>query len=197
MEEVRTLQGITGKTAPGRAPDYTPAHLLYALSILNERKIGRKSLSEELRVGEGTVRTIISRLSDEGLIMVSRLGISLSPDGVSFFERVRSRLNWGVYPSTDLTVAENNCVVLISGASSGIRYGVEQRDQALIHGAVGATTLVMVDGEWVMPGTDEVVELTMPKTLVPKDGDVVIIGSGDDEFTAKLGALSAALQVLI
>lgn len=197
MEEVRTLQGITGKTAPGRAPDYTPAHLLYALSILNERKIGRKSLSEELRVGEGTVRTIISRLSDEGLIMVSRPGISLSPDGVSFFERVRSRLNWCVYPSTDLTVAENNCVVLISGASSGIRYGVEQRDQALIHGAVGATTLVMVDGEWVMPGTDEVVELTMPKTLVPKDGDVVIIGSGDDEFTAKLGALSAALQVLI
>ena len=197
MEEVRTLQGITGKTAPGRAPDYTPAHLLYALSILNERKIGRKSLSEALRVGEGTVRTIISRLSDEGLIMVSRPGISLSPRGVSFLERVRSRLNWCVYPSTDLTVAENNCVVLISGASSGIRYGVEQRDQALIHGAVGATTLVMVDGEWVMPGTDEVVELTIPKTLVPKDGDVVIIGSGDDEFTAKLGALSAALQVLI
>ncbi len=197
MEEVRTLKGITGKTAPGRAPDYTTAHLLYALSILNERKIGRKSLSEELRVGEGTVRTIISRLSDEGLIMVSRPGISLSPDGVSFLERVRSRLNWCVYPSTDLTVAENNCVVLISGASRGIRYGVEQRDQALIHGAVGATTLVMVDGGWVMPGTDEVVELTMPKLLIPKDGDVVIIGSGDDEFTAKLGALSAALQVLI
>jgi len=197
MEEVRTLQGITGKTAPGRAPDYTSAHLLYALSLLGERRIGRKNLSEELRVGEGTVRTIISRLSNAGLIEVSRPGISLSPDGISFLERVRSRLNWCVYPSTDLTVAENNCIVIISGASSGIRYGVEQRDQALIHGAVGATTLVMVDGSWVMPGTDEGVELTLPEAMVPKDGDVVIIGSGDDEFTAKLGALSAALQVLV
>jgi DNA-binding MarR family transcriptional regulator len=197
MEEVRTLKGITGKTAPGRAPDYTPAHLLYALSLLNERRIGRKQLSEEIRVGEGTVRTIISRLSDEGLIVVSRPGISLTPRGVSFLERVLNRLSWCEYPSTDLTVAESNCIVLISGASDGIRYGVEQRDQALIHGAVGATTLIMVEGRWVMPGTDEEVELTLPDAMVSKDGDVVIIGSGDDEFTARLGALSAALQVLV
>lgn len=197
MEEVRVLQRITGKTAPGRAPDYTPAHLLFALSMLNERRIGRKQLSEELRVGEGIVRTIISRLLDEGLIEVSRPGISLSPDGVGFLDSILSRLNWCVYPSTDLTVADNNCIVLISGASEEIRYGVEQRDQALIHGAVGATTLVMVDGSWVMPGTNEGVELMLPETMVPEDGDVIIIGSGDDEFTARLGALSAALQVLV
>ena len=197
MEEVRTLQGLTGKTAPGRAPDYTPAHLLYALSLLSERRIGRKNLSEELRVGEGTVRTIISRLSDEGLIVVSRPGISLTPRGVSFLERVLNRLCWYEYPSTDLTVAESNCIVLISGASGGIRYGVEQRDQALIHGAVGATTLIMVEGRWLMPGTNEKVEITLPDAMVSKDGDVVIIGSGDDKFTARLGALSAALQVLV
>ena len=188
---------MTGKMAPGRAPDYTPAHLLFALSLLNKRRIGRKQLSEEIRVGEGTVRTIISRLTDEGLIEVSRPGISLSSYGVLFFERILSRLNWCNYPSTDLTVAENNCVVLINGASDGIRYGVEQRDQALIHGAAGATTLVMVDGTWVMPGADEGVELTLPETMLPVDGDVVIIGSGDDEFTARLGALSAALPVLV
>ncbi len=197
MEEVRVLQGITGKTAPGRAPDYTAAHLLYALSLLGERRIGRKQLSEDLRVGEGTVRTIISRLTDEGLIKVSRPGISLSQEGDNFLKRVRSRLNWSVYPSTDLTVAENNCIVLISGASERIRYGVEQRDQALIHGAVGATTLVMVEEAWFMPGTNETVELKLPEAMVPVEGDVVIIGSGDDEFTARLGALSAALQVLV
>ncbi len=197
MEEVRVLQRITGKTAPGRAPDYTPAHVLFALNLLNENRIGRKQLSENLRVGEGTVRTIISRLSDEGLIEVSRPGISLSPVGVSFLGSILSRLNWCVFPSTDLTVAENNCIVLISGASEAIRYGVEQRDQALIHGAVGATTLVMVDGSWVMPGTNESVELTIPEIMSPKDGDVIIIGSGDDEFSAELGALSAAIQILI
>lgn len=197
MEEVRILKRVTGKTAPGRTPDYMPAHLLYALSLLSERRIGRKNLSDELRVGEGTVRTIISRLLVEGLIEVSRQGVTLSSKGVNFLEKLHSRIIWDVYPSTDLTVAENNCVVLIRRGSDGIRFGIEQRDQALIHGAIGATTLVMIDGVWVMPGVNERVELFLPDTFLPEDGDAVIIGSGDDEFTARFGALSAAFQVLV
>lgn len=196
MEEVRVLQGITAKTAPGRTPDFTPAHLLFALNLLSERRIGRKQLAEELRIGEGTVRTIISRFSDEGLIKVSRPGISLSNKGVAFLERIQDRISWGRFPSTDLTVAENNVIVLIREASTNIRYGVEQRDQALINGAKGATTLVMIDGSWVMPGTNETVELIPDDKMSPKDGDVVIIGSAVDEFNAGLGALSAALNII-
>ena len=111
-------------------------------------------------------------------------------------EKIQSQVNWCSYHSTDITVAENNYVVLIKGAFKEIRYGVEQRDQALIHGAVGATTLVRMGGQWFMPGLDEKTELTLPDHMIPEDGDVAIIGSGDDDFTAKLGAFSAALQVL-
>ncbi|MBT4422871.1 hypothetical protein HOC87_00775, partial [Candidatus Bathyarchaeota archaeon] len=68
MEQVQILQRMAGKTAPGRTPDFTAAHLLYAVSLLKENRIGRKQLAETLRVGEGTVRTILSRLSDETLI---------------------------------------------------------------------------------------------------------------------------------
>ncbi len=194
MEQIRVLQQMTGKTAPGRMPDYTPAHILYALSLLNENRIGRKQLSELLRVGEGTVRTIISRLSDLGLINISRPGVTLSTEGTQFLSQIHERLTWSPYPSTDLTVAESNCMVLVKEASDKVRFGVEQRDQALIHGAVGATTLLNNDGSWVMPGQDKAVELTIE--LKPSDSDVVIIGSGIDEFSARLGALSAALNLL-
>ena len=196
MEQVRVLAQLSVKTAPGRAPDYTPAHLLYALSLFNERRIGRKQLSEELRLGEGTVRTIISRLVEEGLVEVSRPGVSLSSKGSLFLENILSQIGWFNYPSSDITVAENNFVVIIKGASDAIRYGVEQRDQALIHGAVGATTLVRIKGQWFMPGLDEKTELVMPEHLIPEDGDVAIIGSGYDDFTAKLGAFSAALKII-
>ncbi len=194
MEQIRILRQMTGKTAPGRMPDYTPAHILYALSLLNENRIGRKQLAELLRVGEGTVRTIISRLSDIDLINISRPGVTLSEKGTQFLSQIRKRLTWRPYPSTDLTVAESNCMVLVKKTSDKIRFGVEQRDQALIHGAVGATTLLNKDGSWVMPGQDIPVELAID--LNPSDSDVVIIGSGVDEFSARLGALSAAVALL-
>ena len=197
MEQVQALRRMAGKTAPGRTPDFTAAHLLYALSLLREKRIGRKQLADALRVGEGTVRTILARLSNEALIEISRPGVSLSTEGISFLESIESRIMWGEFPSTDLTVSEYNLFVLIRKAADRVRYGVEQRDQALIHGAVGATTLVWRDGVWVIPGLEEEVNLDFKEYMVdPKDGDVFVIGTGVDMFTAALGAFSAALHLV-
>jgi predicted transcriptional regulator len=197
MEQVQAILRMAGKTAPGRTPDFTAAHLLYALSLLREKRIGRKQLAEDLRVGEGTVRTILSRLSDEALIEISRPGVTLSPDGVDFLESIEKKLVWGEYPPTDLTVSEYNLFVLVRNVSDKVRYGVEQRDQALIHGAVGATTLVRSNGLWMLPGTGEDVAIDFPeKGLKPGDGDVMVIGTGVDAFTATLGAFSAALHLV-
>ena len=196
MEQVQALQRMAGKTAPGRTPDFTAAHLLYALSLLRENRVGRKQLAENLRVGEGTVRTILSRLSDEALIEISRPGVSLSPDGVFFLESIETRLIWGAFPATDLTVSEFNLFVLVREASDKVRYGLEQRDQALIHGAVGATTIVRSDNQWILPGTGEEVTLDFAEEINPNDGDVFVIGTGVDSFTAALGAFSAAIHLV-
>ena len=188
---------MAGKTAPGRTPDFTAAHLLFALSHLREKRVGRKQLAEALRVGEGTVRTILSRLSDGVLIEISRPGISLSPEGVAFLKAIEARLTWGEFPSTDLTVSEYNLFVLVRRAADRVRFGVEQRDQALIHGAVGATTLVRSDGLWILPGPGGKVDLDfVEEGYDPKDGDVFVIGTGVDKFTAALGAFSAALHLV-
>ena len=197
MEQVQALRRMADKTAPGRTPDFTAAHLLYALSLLRERRIGRKQLAEALRVGEGTVRTILSRLSNEVLIEISRPGVSLSPEGLAFLEAIETRLTWGEFPSTDLTVSEFNLFVLVRRAADRVRLGVEQRDQALIHGAVGATTLVRRDGLWILPGPGGEVNLDyIEEGISPSDGDVVVIGTGVDSFSAALGAFSAALHLV-
>jgi DNA-binding MarR family transcriptional regulator len=197
MEQVQALRRMAGKTAPGRTPDFTASHLLYALSLLRERRIGRKQLAETLRVGEGTVRTILSRLSDGELIEISRPGVTLSTAGAAFLESLETRLMWDEFPPTDLTVSECNLFVLVRQASGRVRYGVEQRDQALIHGAVGATTLVRSNGLWILPGTGEEVALDFAgKGINPEDGDVVVIGTGVDAFTAALGAFSAAIHLV-
>jgi predicted transcriptional regulator len=199
MEQVRLLDQLVSKTAPGRSPDFTKAHLLYALILLKDQRIGRKQLAEELRLGEGTVRTILGRLQDEGLISISRPGVTLSNKGEDYLKAIEGVLKWKPLPGTDITVDEVNWAVLIRGASNRVRLGVEQRDQALIHGATGATTLVYKAASWAIPGLDERAEdhiLMSLSDFDPREKDVAVIGSSSDGFTSAIGALAAAIALL-
>lgn len=200
MEQVRLLNQLVSKTAPGRTPDFTSAHLLYALTLLEDKKIGRKQLAVELRLGEGTIRTMLGRLLDEKLIEISRPGISLSPTGIEFLGSLRSVLLWKPLSTTELTVDTVNWVILVRGASEQVRFGIEQRDVALIHGATGATTIIFNEGLWIIPGIDENVDkyiIESLENLTPVENDVAIIGSSRDTFTAAIGAIAAAIDLLV
>ncbi len=199
MEQVRLLNQLVSKTAPGRAPDFTQAHLLYSLILLKNQRIGRKQLAEELRLGEGTTRTILSRLQDEKLIEVNRPGVSLSSYGLEYLKAIEGVLRWKSLPGTEITVDKVNWAVLVRGVSRRVKLGVEQRDQALIHGATGATTLVYHDGTWIIPGIEEKLEVHILEGLAdfkPTENDVAIIGTSGDGFTATIGALAAAIKLL-
>jgi hypothetical protein len=84
-----------------------------------------------------------------------------------------------------------------------IGYGIEQRDAAIKAGALGATTIIYTKGKLIIPGSPEDAFRDSPeirkmliKKLKPKEGDSIIIGSADDEKSAKLGAKAAALETL-
>ena len=198
MEHLRKLEDLADKTAPGRTPSYTPAHILYALIFLRDNKVGRKNLAAELRLGEGTVRTMLNRLQESGLIDTDRQGVSLTEDGLRLLDSIRDAIIWSSFPRSDLTLGEHNFMVLIRGFADRVRLGVEQRDQALIHGARGATTFVFSDGGWVIPGIEQSISDKIVDHLgsfVPTENDVVVVGSGDDLFSATLGGLAAALDL--
>lgn len=199
MENIKLLKQMASKTAPGRPPDLTQAHLLYTLLILNDRRIGRKQLATELHLGEGTIRTMLSRLQDENLIEINRNGVTLSPVGEEFVKSINSIIKCKKLHKTNLTVDDINCVVLVRGASYDVHLGVEQRDQAIIHGASGATTLIYHENGWFIPGIDQAVDVDIQNSLRdfnPKEGDIAIIGTSTDGFTAALGSLAAAVDLL-
>ena len=111
-----------------------------------------------------------------------------------------SRLIIGfAFPKTSLTVADHNFAVVVKDGSNKVRYGVEQRDAAIMAGAKGASTLVMKDNLILMPGVDSEVDsdsLEALKALNLKNGDVVIIGSAGSFLLAEIGAYSAGLDLL-
>jgi predicted transcriptional regulator len=199
LKSIKILNNLSGKTAPGQTPDFTPTHVLLAILMINEEKIGRKQLSRYLNLGEGTVRNLIGRLDEKGLISISRQGASLSEKGEKFLEGVHLVMSGIPIDNTKLTVSEYNYAVIVRKQAHKIDLGIEQRDQALISGAKGATTIKYQGNEYMIPGVatklDENVRRILG-SLNPKNGDVIIIGTGNSELSAKMGAYSAGIALL-
>ena len=59
------MQQIAGKKAPGPSTTFTIFHVFYALELMSQKPFGRNKLAEKLNVGDGAVRTIISRLEKQ------------------------------------------------------------------------------------------------------------------------------------
>lgn len=199
MRPVETLAALSGKTAPGRTPEFSPAHVLIALRIISEKNPGRKQLSADMCLGEGTVRNLLRRLAEEGLVSSTRRGVSLTVEGEGFVEELTRRIRGRSVPRSQLTVGEYNHAVLVKGGASKVRLGVEQRDHALISGASGATTLIVEDGGFKVPALPDAVESSIVESILelgPEEGDAVVIGTADHVFFAELGAYAAGLELL-
>ncbi|UCH56862.1 MAG: hypothetical protein JSV18_05830 [Candidatus Bathyarchaeota archaeon] len=201
MNPSTILQEITGKIAPGRAPAYTEAHVLTGLEIIGSGLgVGRLHLSVELRLGEGTVRTMVGRMKDLGLLSTSKGGMKLTQSGRELMGRFNEMLRASELPKTPITVGFKNYAILVKGAAPKVSRGIEQRDAAIISGAQGATTLIYTAGGLRMPGVKESLEPDIERVILdrlePKAGDVIIIGSSDDPFLSELGAKAAALELL-
>ena len=201
MEPLSVLRQVVAKLAPGRPPAYSLAHALMGLELIGAGLgVGRQQLARELRLGEGTIRTMVSRMRGLGLVNASRGGMSLTEKGREILAELAEVMSTSKIPETSLTVGSNNHAVLVRGASAKVGLGIEQRDAALIAGALGATTLICEGGGLLIPGTSEELD---PETrrlilarLSPGEGDTIIIGSSGDPYLAELGAKAAALELL-
>jgi len=205
VEILEIVERVRGKIAPGRSPLFTEAHVVKALEEISSQKgVGRLKLSKELQLGEGAARTLVKHLKNEGLIEISKSGILLSEHGRRMFSSLRAVISEQIeVPSSPLTVGLFNVAVLIRGRADAVKYGLEQRDAAVMAGAKGATTLIFSKNKLTMPRAEEDVfkgNVTIRNLLLsklnPKQGDVIIIGSADEEIRAEFGTKMAALQLL-
>lgn len=94
MKTLEIIARVAAKIAPGRLPSFAEAHVVMALEdISNVGTVGRLKLSKDLQLGEGETRTLVRHLKKEGLVEVSRSGISLSVDGRKLLSSLRAILS--------------------------------------------------------------------------------------------------------
>lgn len=180
--------------AIGPLPRFAEVHVRKALELISKHgRVGRKQLAEELGIGEGSMRTILSQLKTQGLITSSRGGHALTAKGK---RSLGKPLEFVQIDAGNFTVGEVDVAAIVRGAAKKVKRGIEQRDEAIKVGAQGATVLVFQRGKLQFPDRFTRVEKglaeSLIKTFTPREGDVIIIGTAQDLAKAEEGAKAAA-----
>ena len=206
MSALTALLKMGGSRAPGPAPTYSSSHvLLVLLTIGGSGTIGRHALAKEAGLGEGAVRTVIKWLKEDDYITVKPNGCQLTARGKQAYSELKSVMPKTLELSrTALTVGREQVAVLVKKRSGRVRSGIEQRDSSIRAGATGATTYVIKDSKFQVPGSSLDGEKDFPSGawmklrsgLQPENGDVVIVCGSDDRRVSFIGAMSAVLALL-
>jgi predicted transcriptional regulator len=198
------IQEIAGKKAPGPSTTFTIFHIFYALELLAHKPLGRNKLAEKLNVGDGAVRTIISRLRDVGLIETSKEGCNLTEKGVEIWRQFEEIFPKRIaIPKNELSESEFNFAFLVKNSGQKVKSGIDQRDAAIIAGARKALVIVYRNGHLHIESVSESIEKDYPKAasqilkeLTPQENDVIIVAGADSALRAKRGAFAASWSLI-
>jgi predicted transcriptional regulator len=201
----RFIENLASPKGPGPSTTFSMFHIFFALELMAEKPIGRTKLAEKLNVGDGAIRTIVSRLKDAGLIVISKEGCNLTDKGLSvwknFAEVFPKRV---VIEKTPLTNSKYNYAFLVKNRGHKVKSGIDQRDAAIMGGARRAVVIVSKNGHLVIESVSNSIEKDFPeaankilKGLKPEDNDVIIIAGADDPIKAKRGAFAASWVLLV
>ena len=189
--------------ASGPMPLFEQYHLLMALLVIREKgPIGRKQLSSNIGIGEGSVRSILKRLIGTNYITTERKGNAITGEGLKFLEELG--LIVIAVKGGEISLGDCDVAVLVPGAGDRITDGFSQRDAAVRAGARGATTLVFRHGALIFPMDGRLLRdeniLSQFRDASERwplgENDVIIIGTADDETKATKGALAAAIDIV-
>lgn len=200
----RFIQQIAGKKAPGPSTTFTIFHIFYALELLAQKPLGRNKLAQKLKVGDGAVRTIISRLKETGLIETSKEGCHLTKKGHDvwgqFEEVFPKRVD---LPASELSNSEFNHAFLVKNSANKVNSGIDQRDAAIIAGARKALIIISKNAHLCIQSVSDSIEKEYPQaakqilySLNPQENDVVIIAGAESALKAKRGAFAASWSLV-
>lgn len=209
MNEIRLLLKMAEERG-GVKPGFSPYHVFKALESLHPSNVcGRHELMKELKLGEASVKTLISRLKEAGLVETSR------PHGTRLTETGRelaAKLKQLVKLITDLELSEVcvNCsvsgLILSNGYSYVVSVGgvIPFRDLVVREGADGVLIITCSGGTPYLPTPDgfEEVHVKALSHLIHeygvKDGDLIVLGMcyDCDSERCLIATVNAVLKIL-
>lgn len=188
------------KQAP--IPGFSAHHAIKTIEILADAKtpISRQKLGNFLSLGEGSVRTLLARLEDDGVVKIQPRGTILTNKGKRLLKILEQKISRPkLIDAGNLTVGKYDIAIQVRKIANKIKMGLEQRDAAIMVGADGATTLVFKNNKLLLPYDPSNIKTSFPnvvkqifKEFKLEENDAVIIGSASTIKKAEEGARAAA-----
>ncbi|MFQ5496557.1 MAG: DUF4443 domain-containing protein [Nitrosopumilus sp.] len=180
-------------------------HVLKALQILSrEQFVSRATFGKEIHLGEGAVKTLIAHLKEAKIIGSKKSGSFLTEKGQKIIKQIEETMpNECSVKKCKLIPAKYNHAVILKNYAFAIKSGLEQRDYAILYGSTGCITILFKETKFVFPGedkdcfdSDKKTRKNILENLEPKENDVIIISSSDDQFVAEISAKNSALWTI-
>ena len=205
QNEIKKLLNIVTRKKTNKVLSFSTPHVFKALQLLSVKKyVSRKSFCDELCIGEGAVRTLISHLKQDGFVDTMKSGTFLTLKGKTLSNKFSD-----VIPaqckidSCNIAREKYNHVMLLKNYSKIICNGMDQRDFAIMYGAKSATTLSFENNTFVFPNefgdalkNDSHTKKVLLENLTPEENDIIIIASSDDVIVSEISAINAVLVTL-
>lgn len=195
------VKSIASQEVKGPSPSFDIADVIIAIITINRSYLGRKKLSSILGLGEGAVRTLLSRLKEKGIIETYASGCRLTEKGLMLLDELNSSLKL-FQPPAIISLPSSFAGAVAKKLGRNIGKGLEERDAAVRAGAEGALILVARNGRIVMPELSDFEEEHLNKYEMlmditgAEDDDLIIITWAKEERIARRAAIAAITNLI-
>jgi len=188
-----------------RSPHLKIYHVILAIwYYYSEGILGRYTLMDLLGLSEATTKTLINFFKRNDILApIPKKGHHLTKKGKLLGEEIVKSIDivQEVKNLDELVVCPEKCIIVVRNASKKVSDGLKERDNAIFAGACGATTLIVRGDESIVLPNNEPLspnhQTILKEILQVNPYDVIIIGSAKNKRVALLGALSAAVALLL
>ena len=208
MREIKILLKLA-EARKGIKPSFTPYHLFKTFLILSEKgEVGRPALCITLKLGEASVKTMLRRLREAGLVISRRpSGTALTSGGRKLIEKLTELISF--INGLDVSDLCNDCVgaaaIIHDGEETIHEFGgvIKVRDFVVREGGVGAVILFIRGKKLMLPVPEGLTPFKgyrlggelLSKTVL-REGDAVIIALCLKSNDCAEVAVNSALKVV-
>jgi len=205
FREILNLIANVTSERRGIRPRYTSYHVVKALNtLIFHQPIGRIKLSEEIGLGEASIRTMIRRFREMNIIEVDPVaGITLTDKGVKLWSTwINNVIVCKISIDYIIGNVPHACIIVKNGENIARKLGIIKiRDMIVRRGAEGALIILVDDkGAYIPSPTgekhyDHKLTEDIRKCLC-KYGDLILISWSISKRNAEKALIEALIDIL-
>lgn len=176
----------------GNIPNFKDTDILRCFLLVNDR-ISRKDLVEKLELGEGTIRTLLDLLKQQGIVESNQQGHHLTTKGSKFLINFKKHIELKRVSLNEFYPEKSKAAAQVK-LNKDVGEDYKLRDIAVKNSADGAIIFHYNNGLKI-PGNDKRY-LSLEQKFKFNNNDILIVAFSSNYRDSENAALAASLHIM-